>query len=111
MWRSRRRGKFESEGEFLEAELRKPPTGTRLERQGEILYQYYTPGLFTHPMRCYCSLLRGLAPGDSASLTYCQCSRAFVQTYWQAALGRPVQVDLLETCIAGAQACKFAIHL
>jgi len=54
----KRRKKFKDIVTFLEAEQRKPMNGTRLCREGNILYQYYTPQIFTQPMRCYCSLLR-----------------------------------------------------
>ncbi len=106
-----RRKKFATLDTFLEAEQQNPPEGTRLTREGDILYEFYTPSLFTPPMRCYCALLRGLPAGQTVSLTYCQCSRGFVQKYWEAILDRPVQVDLVETCAAGASECKFAIHL
>ncbi len=106
-----RRRKYNTEDEFLEAEQRKPPAGMRLARQGDVLYQFYTPQSFTRPMRCYCSLLRGLPESETIPLTYCQCSRGFVQKYWEGILQRPVEVELLESCVSGAQECKFAIHL
>jgi predicted hydrocarbon binding protein len=106
-----RRKKFETLDEFLEVEQRNPPAGTRLTREGDTLYQFYTPRSFTRPMRCYCSLLRGLPDSETASLTYCQCSRGFVQRYWESILERPVQVELLESCVSGAQECKFLVHL
>ena len=45
------------------------------------------------------------------SPTYCRCSRGFVQWFWERILERPVQVDLLASCMSGAQECQFAIHL
>ncbi len=106
-----RRKKHRTEDEFLKAEEEHPPAGTRLVRRGNLLYQFYTPQAFTRPMRCYCSLLRGLPVGETASLTYCQCSRGFVQKYWEGVLERPVEVELVESCISGAEECKFVIHL
>jgi hypothetical protein len=106
-----RRVKFPNEEAFLEAEVKKPPKGMRFERKGDTLIQFYTPLTFGGGMRCYCSLLRGLPAGQTASLTYCQCSRGFVQKYWEAALGRPVEVDLVESAVSGAEECKFVIHL
>jgi hypothetical protein len=106
-----RRRKHVTVDEFLEAEQRKPPAGTRLVREGDVLYQFYTPHSYTHPMRCYCSLLRGLPEGETASLTYCQCSRGFVQKYWEGVLERPVEVEILESSVSGAQECKFVIRL
>ena len=107
----KRRGKFKSEEEFLTAEVCKPPVGTRLERDGNTLRQFYTPQSFTRPMRCYCSLLRGLPADETVSKTYCQCSRGFVQKYWEGILGRPAQVELIASCVSGASECEFVIHL
>lgn len=106
-----RRAKFATLDEFLAAEQAEPPAGTRIRREGEYLYQYYTPRAFSHPMRCYCSLLRGLPPGETVSLTYCQCSRAFVERYWEAIVGKPVEVELLQSAVSGADECSFKIRL
>jgi hypothetical protein len=104
-----RRAKFDDELAFLEAEKRKPQAGTRLEQEGNILIQTYLPQSFTHPMRCFCALLRDLPADEQVSLTYCNCYRAFVQTYWSEVLGRPVKVDILETAVSGSTECKFRI--
>jgi predicted hydrocarbon binding protein len=106
-----RRKKFDTLDEFLEAEQRKPATGTRLERHGEIVYQFYTPQSYTRPVRCYCGLLSGLPADEKVSLTYCYCSKGFVEKVWEAILGKPVKVDLLQSVVSGAQECKFAIYL
>ncbi len=106
-----RRAKHATEEDFLAAEIRKPQVGTRLERGGNILYQIYTPAAFSHPMRCYCGLLRGLPEGVQISPTYCRCSGAFVRTYWSEVLGRPVKIDVLETAITGSAECRFKIAL
>lgn len=106
-----RRAKFRSEKEFLDAELQHPQTGTRLELKGRMLVQYDTPRSFHGGMRCYCSLMGGLPTKETASATYCQCSRGFAQTYWQGVLGRPVEDEVKETCLTGASECRFVIHL
>ena len=106
-----RRKKFASINEFLDAEQQKPMKGTRLTREGDILYQFYTPQAFTRPMRCYCGLLRGLPSDESVSKTYCHCSRGFVERYWESVLGKPVKVDLLQSVVCGDRECKFAIDL
>ncbi len=106
-----RRKKYASINEFLEAEQQKSAKGTRLAREGTILYQFYTPQAFTRPMRCYCGLLRGLPNDESVSKTYCNCSRGFVEKYWENVLGKPVKVDLLQAVVSGDKECKFAIHL
>jgi len=103
--------RFETIDEFLATEQRKPAKGTRLVREGNVLYQFYTPRAFTRPMRCYCSLLRGLPAEDKISPTYCQCSKGFVKKSWETVLDRPVKVDLIQSAVTGADECKFAIHL
>jgi hypothetical protein len=106
-----RRTRFKTIDEFLAAEQRKPLKGTRLVREKDVLYQFYTPRAFTKPMRCYCSLLRDLPPEHVVSRTYCHCSKGFVTKYWEALLDRPVKVDIIQSAISGADECKFAIHL
>jgi len=106
-----RRKKYASVNDFLEAEQQKPMKGTRLAREGNILYQFYTPQAFTRPMRCYCSLLRGLPNDGTVSKTYCNCAKGFVEKHWENILEKPVKVDLLQSVVAGDKECKFAIHL
>lgn len=106
-----RRKKFKSIEEFLEAEQLKPMTGTRLVREGNILYQFYTPRAFTRSMRCYCSLLRGLPDDEKVSATYCHCSKGFVKKFWENVLERPVRIELMQSAVSGASECKFAIYL
>ena len=108
-----RRLKYENEEEFLKDELNPPPgTGVRFERDGDIIYNYYTPRKYGNGMRCYCYLIGALPEGVTASPTFCQCSRAWQERYWEGALGRPVRVDLRETAISsGTDECKFIVHL
>jgi hypothetical protein len=106
-----RRKKFASIDDFLVAEQKKPPTGTRLAREVNIVYQTYTPQTFTRPMRCYCSLFRQLPTQETVSVTYCNCSKGFVEKYWEAILQKPVKVDLLQSAISGAKECTFAIRI
>jgi len=105
------RRKCATEEEFLKIELNALPDITRFERNGDILYWYYTPRKLGKGMRCVCPLLSMLPEGVNASPTYCQCSRANVQAYWTGILGRPIKVELGETSIAGSKECKFIIHL
>jgi len=106
-----RRQKYPTEEAFLTVETQKPPKGFRFEREGNILIQYYTPHAYGSGMRCYCGLMRKLPEDVMVSRTYCQCSRGFVEKYWEGILGRPVKVELGDTAISGAEECKFVIHL
>jgi predicted hydrocarbon binding protein len=105
-----RSDKHKTLDDFIEAEIKKPLSGTRLERKGNILYQYYTPQSFSRPMRCYCSLVNGLPLNETMSATYCHCSKGFVKKLWEAVLKRSVKVELLQSVLSGQQECKFAIH-
>jgi predicted transcriptional regulator YdeE len=100
-----------TEEEFLKIELNAMPEITRYERDGDILYWYYTPRKIGKGMRCVCPLLSMLPEGVNVSPTYCQCSRAFVHTYWEGILERPLKVELGKTSIMGADECQFIIHL
>ncbi len=106
-----RRAKYATEDDFLAAEMKKAPAGTRLERENGVLYQIYTPASFARPMRCFCALMSGLPQGETASRTYCNCSKAFATAYWQGVLDRPVTVEVLETAISGGSECRFKITL
>jgi hypothetical protein len=105
-----RRSKFRSLDEFLAAEQKKPMSGTRLVREGNTLTQFYTPRAFTRPMRCYCSLFRGLPDNETVSNTYCNCSKGFVKKFWEGVLEKPVTVDLVQSAISGASECRFVIR-
>lgn len=106
-----RRKKYKSLDEFLKAEQQKPMKGTRLVREGSVLHQFYTPQAFTRPMRCYCSLLRELPPEEKISITYCNCSKGFVEKFWESVLEKTVKVDLIHSAVSGAKECKFTIHM
>lgn len=107
----RRRAKFDSEDEFLEAEIRKPTKGTSLTREGVVLRYTYKPREYRQGLRCYCSLVNGLPSDEKISITYCNCARGFVEEYWEEVLGRPVRVELTESSISGSNVCKFVVSL
>jgi len=107
-----RRLEAASEDVFLATVLEpRHGTGARYERRGDTLIQYYTPRQYSKGLRCYCSLMRSLPEGVTASSTYCECARAFVQEQWERVLGRQVKVELGETAITGSDECRFVIHL
>ena len=106
-----RRQKCKTEEEFLKAEAKRPARLTRRELRGKTLVQYYTPHTYTRPRRCFCGLMFALPEDINASPTYCQCSRGFVEKYWESALGRPVKVEVAYTAIIGYDECKFVVYL
>jgi hypothetical protein len=58
---------------------------------------------------CYCPVLRGqpARPDDP----HCHCTRATHQAIFEAALGRPVRVEIVETVRRGGQTCHFIAYL
>jgi hypothetical protein len=106
-----RRKKHKTLEEFLAAEQKKPMPGTRLTREDDKLCWVFTPQSFSRPMRCFCGLLSGLPANEKVSRTYCNCSRGFVQKFWESVLEKPVEVDLIQSAVSGASECKFSIRL
>jgi hypothetical protein len=105
-----KRKKFKTIDALLDAEVKKPLTGTRLIREGNMLTWIYTPRTFSPPRRCFCSCMNGLPTEGPVSVTYCLCSQGFVKKFWESVLGKPVKVKLLESSLTGAQECKFTVR-
>jgi len=97
--------------DFLASESKSRFPGTRLWREGDVIYQIYDPASFVEPVRCYCCLLKNLPSDERISMTYCHCSEGFIKSYWEEVLGRPVRVEVLESVVSGGKECRFAIHL
>jgi predicted hydrocarbon binding protein len=51
------------------------------------------------------------APEGEISPTYCHCSKGFVKKLWKTVLEKPVEVELIQSAIPGANECKFVIHI
>lgn len=105
----KRRNKYKTLDEYLDAEEKSPSRGTRFKREGDTFYQWYTPGEWSRPMRCFCSLMKGLPDEVTSSKTYCKCSESFVRKIWEIVLGEPVEVNVLESAISGSDECRFEI--
>jgi hypothetical protein len=107
----KKRDKFASLEEFIAAEVKNPSKIQRIERDGNRIFQIYSPKKYGKGWRCFCSLWRNLPDDEKTSTTWCHCSKAFVEKTWEMYAGKPVQVELLESSISGAMECKFEIHL
>lgn len=106
---AKRKG-FETLDAFIAAEEQNPTWGTRLTREGDIVYQFYTPRA-SFKCRCYCELWHGLPDGETVSSTWGQCSKGFVATLWEGYVGHFVKVELVNCALSGGEECRFAIHL
>lgn len=60
--------------------------------------------------RCYCGQVKQTQE-PFTSLTYCYCSTGWYQQLFETALGRPVEVEILQSIICGAKTCEFVIHI
>jgi len=62
---------------------------------------------------CHCPMAREvlLQDGESIPGKWCNCTAGFVQQRFNALFGERVQVDLLESVLAGDDRCRFAIHV
>jgi hypothetical protein len=61
---------------------------------------------------CHCPRVRDEIGADPAlPVEYCYCGAGFYQGIWEEILGKPVQVEVLESVMTGGEVCKIAIHL
>lgn len=58
---------------------------------------------------CYCPAARYRQPKPKD--IHCYCTRATHQAIWEDALGKPVQIDILQTVRRGDPTCHFLVHL
>jgi hypothetical protein len=59
--------------------------------------------------RCYCPVVKD-RPGKPNDL-HCECTRTTHQSIFEAALGRPIRVEVLSTLRRGGRNCHFRAHL
>ena len=75
--------------------------GGQLRREGDAIHAAYD--------RCYCgSVSKAREP---VSTIYCRCSCGWYGALFEAALGRPVEVELLSSIAGGAAQCRFVVHV
>jgi predicted hydrocarbon binding protein len=75
--------------------------GGKLQRDGDVIHASYA--------RCYCgSVSKTRQP---ISTTYCHCSCGWYKQLFETLLGKPVVVELVDSIIHGADACRFVIRL
>jgi Family of unknown function (DUF6144) len=59
---------------------------------------------------CYCPAAN-YRPGKPKTDIQCYCTRATHQSIWEAALGHPVKMDILQSVRRGDPTCHFLVHL
>ena len=60
--------------------------------------------------KCFCGQVRQTKK-PFENKTYCQCSVEFHRQFFKAAFGKPVEVELTQSIITGADSCKFIIRI
>ncbi|HET6444159.1 MAG TPA: hypothetical protein VFI27_06210 [candidate division Zixibacteria bacterium] len=61
---------------------------------------------------CHCPRVRDAVPAkDKISISYCYCGAGFYKALWEEITQEPVYVEVLESVLAGDDACKIAIYL
>jgi len=75
--------------------------GGRLHLQDNVIQAGYD--------RCYCGSVS--AGKERMPLTYCYCSTGWYKRLFEEVLSRPLQVEILQSIINGADTCRFLIHI
>lgn len=60
--------------------------------------------------KCYCSQVN-LTKEPFPTNTYCQCGVGHTMQLFESALEKPVEVELVQSIITGAESCEFIIHI
>jgi predicted hydrocarbon binding protein len=86
-----------------------------IRREGNIIYYQYgkahvSPyGLSIADGLCLCPLVESL--DKTLSKTYCQCSAGYVKELFERLVGKPVEVEVLESLRSGGKICRFKIEI
>ena len=76
-----------------------------------MVYQHYLPAEAKGGYKCFCPVMRHLATAVSPPAGYCECSRSYLEQVWSAILVQEADVEVVESCLTGAQECVFRIKL
>ncbi|KAA3646721.1 MAG: hypothetical protein DWQ07_10980 [Chloroflexi bacterium] len=98
-----------SESNSLEDFLEK--SSTYGVKEGEIEYKLIDENtIIGHFYRCFCGQVKQTqALFDNT--TYCNCSAEFHKQFFEAALERPVEVEIVHSIICGAEDCEFMVRI
>ena len=77
-------------------------TYKHLHRESDGIYIVYP--------KCYCARVNKIPQGQMPAV-YCNCSIGWAKALFEGALGRPVEVKLEKSIIAGNDECRFKVVL
>ena len=86
---------------------------TKIPRSGS-LRQYFqeTDPKKRRALYCHCPRIRSaLESGAALSLTYCYCGAGFYQDIWQEITRQPVEVEVVQSVLQGADVCQFLLRI
>jgi len=79
--------------------------------EGNVIYFQFMAaaetGLPSEEGKCLCTFVETMPEGLSE--TYCDCSIGYVKEWHELLLGRPVEVEIIESVLKGNKRCKFKI--
>ncbi|RPJ55480.1 MAG: hypothetical protein EHM23_26100 [Acidobacteria bacterium] len=83
-----------------------------IKQEGDQMVVYFKykanpRGLKVSDGYCLCPILED-APKD-ISPTYCLCSVGYVREIFERQIGKPVQVELIDSVLRGAKGCSFKV--
>jgi hypothetical protein len=94
------------------------------ERRGNTIYHTKIPYMIQEYLdakddrmkryyACHCAWARESILRDDMEVSseFCHCSGGFTKQPWEAALDRPLQVDVVKSVLKGDLECSFVIHL
>ena len=59
--------------------------------------------------KCYCGMVKKTK--TPISYTFCNCSRGYLKDFFEGVFKKPVQLDIINTVIHGANECIFRIYI
>jgi hypothetical protein len=62
---------------------------------------------------CHCPWVKEAFKESNKPIShvFCNCSAGYYKAYWEIVLDQPVEVEVLESLLTGAQCCRFAVRL
>jgi hypothetical protein len=104
-----KRDRFGTLDEYIAHEEENPYPAYFIKREGDKVVVTYLPKAMG--IRCFCGPWSEFEVESKTSLTYCYCSAGHVEYIWWHVIGKPIQVDLVCSCISGDNSCKFIVNL
>ena len=88
------------------------PGERKLERKGDVVHYEYIQGAGSHTAKGQCGCPMIALGHLKPTPLWCKCGTNFEKAMFEAVVGRPVQVELLDSPLTtGSDSCRWLIHL